>query len=72
MMRFTGLPPATRFPDVALVRGEEHLELRFTGADDTRTLEIPLWTLEGQDIEAAELRLLAELQARGYRAALER
>lgn len=72
MLRLTGLPPASRFPDAVLVHGEGHLELRFAGAGDTRTIEIPLWTLEGQDVEAAELWLLTELQRRGYTVTLER
>ncbi|MGN6871233.1 MAG: hypothetical protein ACTHMY_22795 [Solirubrobacteraceae bacterium] len=72
MLRLTGLPPASLFPDVVLVHDEQRLELRFAGAGDTRTLEIPLWTLEREDIEAAELWLLAELQQRGYRVALKR
>jgi hypothetical protein len=71
MLRLTGLPPAGRFPDALLVRDVEHLELRFGGAGQTRTIEIPLWTLAGQDIEAAQLRLLAELQQRGYRVTVD-
>ena len=55
MLRLTGLPPASRFG----------------GADETTTVGIPLWTLKGQDIEAAQLWLLAELEQRGYRARLE-
>jgi hypothetical protein len=35
-------------------------------------MEIPLWTLEGQDVEAVELWLLTELQRRGYSVTLER
>jgi hypothetical protein len=72
MLRLTGLPPASSYPDALLVQDERHLELRFSGAGETRTIEIPLWTLEGQDIEAARLRLLAELQERGYRVTLDR
>ena len=73
VLRLTGLPPANRFPDAVLGQDDEsHLELRFGGAGDTRTVEIPLWTLEGQDVEAAQLWLLAELRQRGYRVTLER
>jgi len=71
MLRLTGLPPASRFPDALLVHDGEQLELRFAGPGETRTIEIPLWTLAGQDIEAAQLGLLAELQRRGYRVALD-
>jgi hypothetical protein len=72
MLRLTGLPPAGRFPDALLAHDDEGLELRFGGAGDTRTIEIPLWTLEGEDVEEVELRLLAELQLRGYRVVLDR
>lgn len=71
MLRLTGLPPASRFPDVVLARGPAGFDLRFGGADETTTVGIPLWTLKGQDIEAAQLWLLAELEQRGYRARLE-
>lgn len=67
-----GLPPASRFPDAVLAPKAAGFELRFSGADETTTFEIPLWTLEGQDVEAAQLRLLAELRQRGYRVTLER
>lgn len=67
-----GLPPASHFPDALLVQEEGRFELRFGGAGDTRTVQIPLWTLEGQDVEAAQLWLLAELRRRGYRVMLER
>jgi hypothetical protein len=53
-----GLPPASRFPDAFLIQDDGRIELRFGGAGDTRTVEIPLWTLEGHDVEAAQLRLL--------------
>ncbi len=72
MLRLTGLPPASSFPDAVLMQDADRLELRFGGAGDTRTIEIPLWTLDGQDVEAAELWLLAELRRRGYRVTLER
>jgi hypothetical protein len=55
-----------------LVHDGDRLELRFCGTGDTRTMEIPLWTLEGQDVEAVELWLLTELQRRGYSVTLER
>jgi hypothetical protein len=67
-----GLPPASRFPDAVLTQDAAGFELRFSGTGDTTTIEVPLWTLEGQDVEAAQLRLLAELRQRGYRATLKR
>lgn len=72
MLRLMGLPPVSRFPEAVLAPKPAGFELRFSGTDDTTTFEIPLWTLEGQDVEAAQLRLLAELRQRGYRVTLER
>ncbi len=72
MLRLTGLPAARRFPDATLLRHEDRFELRFDGMGETTTIEIPLFTLEGEDLEAAQLRLLAALQQRGYRASLRR
>lgn len=68
MLRLTGLPALGTFPDVAVERCADGLLLRFTGAGHVRTIEVPLWTLEGQDPEAAQLSLLARLQELGYRA----
>ena len=66
-----GLSLVRRFSEALLLRGEERLELRFGDAGETRSIAIPLWTLEGQDIEPAGLWLLAELQERGYRVRLK-
>jgi hypothetical protein len=72
MLRLMGLPPPGAFPDVAVERDAAGLVLRFGGAGGERTVEVPLWTLEGQDPEAAQLSLLARLQELGYRASLVR
>ena len=72
MLRLTGLPPVSGFPNVAVERDGEGLVLRFGGAGAERTIEIPLWTLEGQDLETAQLSLLARLQDLGYRVSLVR
>jgi hypothetical protein len=55
-----------------LVQDADRVELRFAGAGDRSTVEIPLWTLAGQDPERAQLLLLAELRRRGYRVTFER
>ena len=72
MLRLTGLPPRTAFPDVAVERDEAGLVLRLGGVGDERIIEVPIWTLEGQDPEAAQLSLLARLQELGYRASIVR
>jgi hypothetical protein len=57
---------------VAVCRRGDGLELRFHGSEAARTIDVPGWTLEGEDVEGVQLRLLAELGRRGYRATLER
>lgn len=63
-----GLPPADRFPCVAVAREPEGLRLSFTGAGETRVVDVPAWTLAGEDLEGAELALLARLQGLGFEA----
>jgi hypothetical protein len=72
MLRLTGLPAVLRFPDVTLRRYDDRFELHFDGRGEMTTIEIPYFTLEGEDLEATQLRLLASLQQRGYRASLQR
>jgi hypothetical protein len=68
VIRLTGLPHVGRYPRAAIARGASTLSLEFSGADGSRTVEVPLDRLgEDEDPEAAELRLLADLQRRGYR-----
>jgi hypothetical protein len=70
MLRLMGLPPVGAFPDVTLESDDVGLLLRFSGAEGERMVDIPAWTLAGQDRETVELWLLATLQERGYRASL--
>ena len=63
--RLTGLPPAADFPRVTVTSDEEGFVLMFAGAAGERRLAAPWRYLEG-DPEALELRLLADLQRRGY------
>lgn len=69
MLRLTGLPTLTRAPRARVERGHETVALRFLAADGATvtTVGIPPYTIEGADLEAVELRLLADLEARGYR-----
>lgn len=66
MLRLTGLPHVDRYP-VATVRGmEERIEIHFGGRNDEQVMNVPLEYLEGEDPEAAELWLMAQLQQIGY------
>ena len=67
MLRLMGLPALTRCPGATVRRGASRIELRFVGPDCDEGLEVDLRLLGAdQDPEAAELRLLAELEALGY------
>jgi hypothetical protein len=67
MLRLMGLPARARCPRATVRRSEDRIELRFLGPDCDEGLDIDLQLLgAGQDPEAGELRLLAELEARGY------
>jgi hypothetical protein len=66
MLRITGLPSVVRYPEASVTRENERLLIRFGGLDDEQTMSVPLKYVGG-DEEAAELRLLAQLQHIGYR-----
>jgi hypothetical protein len=68
VIRLTGLPHVGRYPRASISRRSSALLVDFSGEGGSRTLEVPLERLgEGEDAEAVELRLLAELQRQGYR-----
>ena len=66
MLRLVGLPSVARYPEASVTREGEHLIIRFGGLDGEQTMSVPLKYVGG-DEEAAELRLLAQLQHIGYR-----
>jgi hypothetical protein len=67
MLRLMGLPARARCPKATVRRGEGRIELRFLGPDCDEGLDVDLRLLgAGQDPEAAELGLLAQLEALGY------
>jgi hypothetical protein len=67
MLRLMGLPALSRCPQATVRRREARIELRFLGADCDEGLDVDLGLLgAGEDSEAAELRLLAQLEALGY------
>jgi hypothetical protein len=67
MFRLMGLPARARCPRATVRRGEGRIELRFLGPDCDEGVDVDLRLLgPGQDPEAAELWLLAQLEQRGY------
>ena len=68
MLRLVGLPSVARYPEASVTREDERLVIRFGGLGDEQTMGVPLKYVGAEDEEAAELRLLAELQRIGYRA----
>lgn len=67
MLRLTGLPNVARYPVATVTRGEEEILIHFGGLSEEQTMTVPLKYVGG-DEEAAELRLLAQLQEIGYQA----
>jgi hypothetical protein len=67
MLRLMGLPRVESFPEATVVRDGERILIRFGGLAEEQTMSVPLRYVGG-DEEAAELRLLAQLQQIGYKA----
>lgn len=65
MLRLTGLPNRARYPIATVTRSEEEILIHFGGLAEEQTMTVPLKYVGG-DEEAAELRLLAQLQEIGY------
>lgn len=65
MLRLTGLPNVARYPVATVTRNEDHIVIHFGGRAKEQTMSVPLKYVGG-DEEAAELRLLAQLQQIGY------
>ena len=66
MLRLMGLPRVELFPVATVIREDERILIRFGGLKDEQWMGVPLKYLGAEDGEAAELRLLAELQRIGY------
>lgn len=65
IMRLMGLPAVEKYPEAAVTRREEYIEILFGGLGDEQAMNVPLRYVGG-DAESAELRLLADLQKMGY------
>ena len=68
MLRLMGLPSVARYPEATVTRENEHIKIRFGGLGNEQSMSVPLKYVGAEDDEAAELRLLAQLQQVGYRA----
>jgi hypothetical protein len=67
MLRLMGLPARARCPKATVRRAVGRIELRFVGVDCDEGLDVDLRLLgPDHDPEAAELWLLAQLEALGY------
>jgi hypothetical protein len=62
-----GLPSLELCPEAAVRRRKDAIEIYFLGPEHRTGLEVPLKYLGDADPEAAEYRLLAQLQKMGYR-----
>jgi hypothetical protein len=64
-LRLMGLPNVARYPEATVVRDETSILILFGGPNGEQKMNVPL-AYVGGDAEAAELRLLAQLQQIGY------
>jgi hypothetical protein len=60
-----GLPNVARYPDATVLRDDMSILILFGGPYGEQKMSVPLEYVDG-DAEAAELRLLAQLQQIGY------
>ena len=60
-----GLPNVTRYPEATVTRDETIILIHFVGPYGEQKMSVPLEYVGG-DAEAAELRLLVQLQQIGY------
>jgi hypothetical protein len=60
-----GLPNVARYPEATVVRDDKSILIHFGGPYGEQKMRLPLGYVGG-DAEAAELRLLAQLQQIGY------
>ena len=60
-----GLPNVSRYPEATVFRDEASILILFGGPHGEQKMSVPL-PYVGGDAEAAELRLLAQLQQIGY------
>jgi hypothetical protein len=68
MIRLMGLPNVVRYPEATVMRDDENIKIHFGGLEHEQTMSVSLKYVGAEDEEAAELRLLAELQRIGYEA----
>ena len=67
MLRLTGLPNVGRFPKATVQRRDDRFELLFHGGEHTTHIDVAFRHLgDIDDLELAELDLLAQLQRLGY------
>ena len=60
-----GLPNVARYPEATVIRDDMSILILFGGPYGEQKMSVPLQYVGG-DAEAAELRLLAQLQHIGY------
>jgi hypothetical protein len=73
VLGLAGLPAPSRYPRATVRRGEGRIEIVFAGEETSTQIDVDLRLLGPvDDLEAVELDLLAELQAQGYDARLDR
>ena len=66
MLRLTGLPSPTRYPDAIVGTEGGSIAIEFRGPHGVRKMVVPLEYVGTDDRELSELELLADLKRLGY------
>jgi hypothetical protein len=73
VLRLTGLPAPSIYPRAMVRPAEGRIEIVFSGKEGATQIDVDLRLLgEVDDLEGAQLDLLARLQAQGYDAVWQR
>jgi hypothetical protein len=74
VLRLTGLPAPSIYPRASVRLAEGRIEIVFTGEEGATRIDVDLRLLgaAADDLEAAQLDLLAKLQAQGYETVWQR
>ncbi len=66
MLRLTGLPALSRYPEAVVGSEDGSIAIEFSGPGGRRRMVLPVEYVGTDDLEFSELELLAHLKRLGY------
>ena len=73
MLRLTGLPAPSNYPNATVRPADGRIEIVFSGPQGSTQIDADLRLIGlGEDLETVQLDLLAKLQAQGYETTWDR